>query len=49
MLLSSIVDLRTTLKDGVKSISSSGGQLKTAAVHIARVQGEEQETRCWLR
>jgi hypothetical protein len=45
MCLSSIFELRTTLKDGVKSISSSGGQLKTAAVHVARVQGEEQGTR----
>jgi hypothetical protein len=45
MHLSSIFELRTTLKDGVKSSSSSGEQSKTAAVHIARVWGEEQETR----
>ncbi len=42
-------ELRTTLKDGVKSISSSGGQLKTAAAHVARVRGEEQETRYLAR
>ncbi len=36
----------TTLKDGAKSISSSGLQSKaTAAAHIARVRGKEQETR----
>jgi hypothetical protein len=45
MRLSSIFELRTTLKDGVKSISLSGGGLKTAAAHVARVQGKEQETR----
>ena len=36
----------TTLKDGAKSISSSGLQSKaTAAAHIARVRGKEQGTR----
>ena len=45
MCLSSIFELWTTLKDGVKSISSSGGQSKTAAAHFARVWGEEQGTR----
>ncbi len=45
MCLSSIFELRTTLKDGVESISLSGGQSKTAAVHVARVRGEEQGTR----
>jgi hypothetical protein len=49
MRLSSIFELRTTLKDGVESISSSGGQLKTAAAHIARVRGKEQETRYLAR
>jgi hypothetical protein len=45
MRLSSIFELWTTLKDGVESISSSGGRSKTAAAHVARVRGEEQETR----
>jgi hypothetical protein len=46
MCLSSIFELRTTLKDGVKSISSSVLRLKTtAAVHVARMRGEEQGTR----
>ncbi len=45
MCLSSIFELRTTLKDRVKSISSSIGQSKTAAAHIARVRGKEQGTR----
>ena len=49
MRLSSIFELQTTLKDGVESISSSGGQLKTAAAHIARVRGKEQETRYLAR
>jgi hypothetical protein len=49
MHLSSVFELRTTLKDGVESISSSGGQSKTAAAHVARVGGEEQETRCLAR
>ncbi len=41
--LSSIFELRTTLKDGVESISSS--VFTTAAAHVARVRGEEQGTR----
>jgi hypothetical protein len=45
MCLSSIFELQTTLKHGVKSISSLIGRLKTAAAHIARVWGKEQETR----
>jgi hypothetical protein len=45
MCLSSIFELQTTLKDGVESISSSVWQSKTAAAHVARVQGKEQETR----
>ncbi len=45
MCLSFIFELRITMKDGVESISSSIGQLKTAAVHIARVWGKEQGTR----
>jgi hypothetical protein len=46
MCLSSIFELRTTLKDGVESISLSVLQLKTtAAVHVARVRGKEQGTR----
>ncbi len=45
MCLCSIFELRTTLKDGVKSIISLIGQSKTAAAHVARVQGKEQETR----
>ncbi len=45
MCLSSIFELRITLKDGVKSISLLIGQLKTAAAHIARVRGKEQGTR----
>ena len=49
MCLSSIFELLTTLKDGVKSISLSGGQSKTAAAHIARVRGKEQETRYLAR
>jgi hypothetical protein len=44
MCLSSIFELRTTLKDGVESISLSIGRSKTAAAHVARVQGDEQET-----
>ncbi len=35
----------TTLKDGVESISLSVWQSETAAVHVARVRGEEQGTR----
>jgi hypothetical protein len=49
MHLSSIIELRTTLKDRVKIISSSGGRSKTAAAHVARVQGKEQETRYLAR
>ncbi len=49
MRLSSIFELQTTLKDGVESISLSGGQSKTAAAHVARVQGKEQETRYLAR
>ncbi len=49
MCLSSIFELRTTLKDGVKSISLSIRQSKTAAAHVARVRGEEQETRYLAR
>jgi hypothetical protein len=49
MCLSSIFELRTTLKDGVKSISSSIRQSKTAAAHVARVRGKEQETRYLAR
>jgi hypothetical protein len=49
MCLSSIFELRTTLKDGVESISSSIGQSKTAAAHVARVRGKEQETRYLAR
>ncbi len=45
MCLSSIFELRITLRDGVESISSSIGQLKTAAAHIARVRGKELGTR----
>jgi hypothetical protein len=45
MCLSSIFELRSTLKDGVNIISSSIGQLKTAAAHNARVRGKEQGTR----
>jgi hypothetical protein len=45
MCLSSIFELWTTLKDGVKSFSSSIGRSKTAAAHIARVRGKEQGTR----
>jgi hypothetical protein len=46
MCLYSIFELRTTLKDGVESISSSVLRSKTnAAAHIARVQGKEQGTR----
>ncbi len=45
MCLSSIFELWTTLKDGIESISSSVWQLKTAAAHVARVRGKEQETR----
>jgi hypothetical protein len=45
MCLSSIFELRITLKEGVESISSSIGQSKTAAAHIARVRGKEQGTR----
>jgi hypothetical protein len=45
MCLYSIFELRITLKDGVKSISLSIGQLKTAAAHIARVRGKDQGTR----
>jgi hypothetical protein len=49
MCLSSIFELRTTLKYRVESISSSVWQSKTAAAHIARVRGEEQETRYLAR
>jgi hypothetical protein len=49
MRLSSIFELRITLKDGVESISLSGGQSKTAAAHVARVWGKEQETRYLAR
>jgi hypothetical protein len=45
MCLSSIFELRSTLKDGVESISLSIGRSKTAAAHIARVRGKEQGTR----
>ncbi len=45
MCLSSIFELRITLKDGAESISSLIGRSKTAAAHIARVQGKEQGTR----
>ncbi len=45
MCLSSIFELRTTLKDGFESISVSIGQSKTAAAHVARVRGKEQEAR----
>jgi hypothetical protein len=49
MYLSSIFELQISLKDRVKSISLSIGQSKTAAAHVARVQGEEQETRYLAR
>jgi hypothetical protein len=49
MCLSSIFELRTTLKDGVESISLSVWRSKTAAVHFARMQGKEQETRYLAR
>jgi hypothetical protein len=49
MCLSSIFELRTTLKDGGESISASIGRSKTAAAHVARVRGEEQETRYLAR
>ena len=46
MCLSSIFELRTTLKDEVESIRLSVLQSKTtAAAHIARVRGKEQGTR----
>jgi hypothetical protein len=46
MCLYSIFELRITLKDGGEIICSSVLRLKTtAAVHIARVRGEEQGTR----
>ncbi len=46
MCLSSIFELQTTLKDGVKSISLSVLQSKTTtAAHVARVRGKEQGTR----
>ena len=44
MCLSSIFELRITLKDRVESISSLIGRLKTAAAHISRVRGKEQGT-----
>jgi hypothetical protein len=49
MCLSSIFELRTTLKGGVKSISLSGRRSKTTAAHVARVRGEEQGTRYLAR
>jgi hypothetical protein len=49
MCLSSIFELRTTLKDGVKSISLSVLQSKTTAAHVARVRVKEQETRYLAR
>ena len=49
MHLSSIFELQTTLKDGVKSMSLSGGRSKIAAAHVARVRGKEQETRYLAR
>jgi hypothetical protein len=49
MCLSSIFELQTTLKDGVESISSSFWRSKTAAVHVARVQGKEQEIKYLAR
>ncbi len=45
MCLSSIFELRITLKNRVESISLSIGQPKTTAEHIARVRGKEQGTR----
>jgi hypothetical protein len=45
MCLSSIFELRTTLKDAVESINLSVWRSKTAAAHVARVWGKEQETR----
>jgi hypothetical protein len=45
MCLSSIFELRTTLKDGVESISSSGGRSKTAAAQVDRMRGKEKGTR----
>ena len=46
MCLYSIFELRTTLKDGAKSISLSSLRSKaTAAAHIARVRGKEQGAR----
>ncbi len=45
MCLSSIFELRITLKAGIESISLLIGQSKTAAAHIARVRGKEQGTR----
>jgi hypothetical protein len=45
MRLSSIFELRITLKDGVESISLLIGRSKTAAAHIVRVRGKEQGTR----
>jgi hypothetical protein len=49
MCLSSIIELQTTLKDSIKSISLSIGRSKTAATHVARVRGKEQETRYLAR
>ena len=43
------LQLGTATKNGVESISSSIGQSKTAAAHIARVRGKEQGTRYLLR
>jgi hypothetical protein len=45
MCLSSMFELWITLKDGVESISLLIGRSKTAAAHIAKVQGKEQGTR----
>jgi hypothetical protein len=49
MCLSSIFELWITLKNGVKSISLSVWQSKATAAHVARVRGEEQETRYLAR
>jgi hypothetical protein len=45
MCLSSIFELRATLKDRVKRFSLLIGRSNTAAAHIVRVRGKEQGTR----
>jgi hypothetical protein len=44
MCLPSIFELWAALKNGVESYSLSVWGSKTAVAHVARVQGEEQET-----